>query len=158
MWQSTPVFKFFALHSSFAVVRQDCGVWVRDEPMSRLLTATVATLVAGWLVLGSPDAAEARSRCANCGLIAPTVHVHTVYNYKTKTIHLDRSVTKYKPRYHRVVNVTRVQPIIDIRKIIVTHHHIVYFRKDVRVNKIEHLPVMTFSTSSYRSTYDCKCR
>ena len=124
----------------------------------RLLTALVATFFAGWMVVGLSDAARARSGCGNCGPIAPTVHVHTVYNYKTRTVRLNRSVTRYEPRYHKVVNITRVQPVIDIQKITVTHHHTVYYRKDVRVNKVEYLPAMTFVTPSFRSTYDCRCR
>lgn len=126
--------------------------------MVKLFAATAATLVAGWMVLGSSDRASARAGCAGCGPIAPTVHVHTVYNYRTRTIRLNRSVTSYAPRYHRIVNITRIQPVIDVRRITTIHHHTVYYRKDLHFSRVERLPAMTFTTSSFRSTYDCGCR
>lgn len=126
--------------------------------MAKLFAAAAAIFVAGWMVLGSAGGAKARIGCRTCGPLAPTVRVHTVYNYRTRTIHLNRSVTNYAPRYHRIIDVTRIQPVVDVHRITTTHHHTVFFRKDIHSARVERLPVMTFVTSSSRATYDCRCR
>ena len=128
--------------------------------MIKLVTVMAAALVAGWVMVGSATNANAKSgraTCSHCRPIAPTVHINTVYKYKTKTVVFSETKTKRVPRLHKIINVTRIQPVIRMHKVLVVHHHTIYYTKDYRVSKVERLPAITHTDFSMRSTYDCQC-
>ena len=128
--------------------------------MIKTLTVMVAAFVAGWVMVGSASVASARSgagTCGHCRPLAPTVHVNTVFKYKTKTATLSETKTKRVARYHKIINITRIQPVIRMHKVLVVHHHTIYYTKDYRVSKVERLPAITHTDFSMRSTYDCRC-
>ena len=131
--------------------------------MIKLVTASIAALLAGGVVAGSATSASAHygssygHGCAHCGPIAPTFHVHTIYTHKSETLIHNKSVTVHVPRYHRIITVTRVQPIINVHKVTVVHHHTICYKKDVFSSKVEHLRPIIHTDVSFRATFDCHC-
>ena len=76
---------------------------------------------------------------------------------KSLTRYHDKLVYKHVLRVHRVVNVTRVQPIIHIHDITRVHHRTIVRINDVYSRVTQQLmPIRTieYSTQNY---YDCNC-
>ena len=131
--------------------------------MIKVVTALTAALVAGWVVAGSATSASAHyrgpssPRCHACGPLPTTVHVNTVHTSKSYTRYHDESVYRHVPRYHRIVTVTRIQPVVHILNVTRIHHRTVYFVKDTYAHRTEHLPPLTYERSAVVNIYHKGC-
>jgi hypothetical protein len=83
--------------------------------------------------------------------------VHTVHTSKSYTRYHDKSVYRHVPRYHRIVTITRIQPIVHILNVTRVHHHTVYFVRDTYANETVHLRPLTYMRSSVVNSYDGGC-
>ena len=127
--------------------------------MIKLVTALAVSLTAGWVLAGSATSASAHSYHpgCNCGPNSPSRYYKTVHPAKFMTRYHDVSVTKHVHRIHRVINVTRVQPIIHIHEVTRVHHHTMVYTSNAYEHVIQQLPpmhVMSYSTQNY---FDCSC-
>jgi hypothetical protein len=130
--------------------------------MFKSITAVFAAVIAGSVLVGSATTASAGYGYGHrhhgcCGPIAPTYHYKTKRIYKHVTRYHDTWRTKYVPRIHRIVNVTRYQPIINIHKVNRIHTKIV----GVVHNRYEHRavwlrPIRYVSLSTRHYTH-CGC-
>ena len=130
--------------------------------MIRLMSVAVAMVFAGWLVVGSTANASAGPyhhlrHCLPCGPLPTTVHVHISHTNKSYTRYHDRAVYQHVPRYHRIVTITKIQPIVHIYDVTRIHHHKVYYVQDTYAHETMHLPPITYVHPSVINTYDGGC-
>ena len=130
--------------------------------MSKTLPATIGALALG---LGFGMFGLTTSASAHHGGYYPGCHCGGGTSYKVRTVHPvsnvfhhhDRSVYNHVTKYHRVVTITRIQPIIKVHNSTTIHHHTIVSVRDVYASKTEHLHPIVYTTSSVHSTYDCHC-
>ena len=127
--------------------------------MIKVVTAMAVSLTAGWVLAGSATGASARGYYpgCNCGPNSSSRYYKTVHPAKFVTRYHDVSVTKHEHRIHRVINVTRVQPIIHIHQVTRVHHHTVILTRNAYEYVTQQAApryVTTYSTQNY---YDCSC-
>ncbi len=124
--------------------------------MSKYVIALVAAFVAAWFVAGSATSASAH-KCSACGPLPTTYHTTTVHPSKSYTRYHDESVYSHVPRYHHIVNITRIQPIVHILNVTRIHHRTIYFVRDTYANETETLAPITYIRSSVINTYEGGC-
>src|SRR3954454_15718403 len=125
--------------------------------MLKAVTALSATVIAGWALVGSATDASAHYRHHGCcGPIAPTYHVHNKVIHKLQA--LSRRVTyPLRAPYPRIIDITRIRPIIHISDVTRIHHHKVALVHPRHEHHTQWLPARKYVTHSYQNTWDCRC-
>lgn len=129
--------------------------------MIKFATALIPALAAGWMLAGSATSADAGygySGCCGGGPLPPTYHYKTKPVHHFKTRYLDRNVYRHVPRLHRVVYVTRVQPIIHTHLVTRVHHHTVFYTQNTYQHATQYLPPIHYTSGSTKNYYDCSCQ
>jgi len=126
--------------------------------MLKHVTAFFASLLAGWILVGSATSASAQSQHEGCcGAIPPTYVYNTVPKIKHVIQYHDVSRTNYIYRIHQIVHVTRVQPIVYVHNITRIHHYTVGIVQPVHEYVTQWLPIQSIVTSQVINTYNCGC-
>jgi hypothetical protein len=118
--------------------------------MLKFATALAAALVIGWALVGSATTASAGHHRHHgcCGPIPPSYTYKTKNVYKNITRHHDVYRTKYFKRYHRIVHVTRIQPIVHVHNVTRVHTRLVGVVHPVHERATQWLPARTYVTNS----------
>jgi hypothetical protein len=129
--------------------------------MFKSVTTLFAALIASLVFVGSATTAGAGYGYGHrhhgcCRPIAPTYHYKTKKIYKNVTRYHD-SWRKYVPRIHRIVNVTRYQPIINIHKVYRIHTDIVGVVHNRYEHRVQWLRPIKHVTASVRHYRHCGC-
>ena len=127
--------------------------------MLKLVSAFSASVIAGWVLVGSATVAGAHYRHGGCcGPIPPTYTHSTIVKNKYITRNLHETRTHYVPRIHRIVHVTDILPITHVHVVTHIHHQLIGVAYPVHVHVTAWLPPREVVTYSTVNTYSCGCR
>lgn len=137
-----------------------CGVLSGMCDMRTTLPAMIGALALGlgFGLAGTATKASAHGYYPGCHCGGGTSYkVRTIHPVHNVFHHQDRSVYNHVTKYHHVVTITRVQPIINVHNSTTIHHHTIVSVRDVYASRTEHLHPIVYTTSSVHNTYDCSC-